>query len=189
MNAKLNEMLDTVVTRLDEDALIEQTLLEANQELHALMESVGYELEADSLEEAFFAVADFMESEEFAALSEEEQSKVKQGFKMVFGKLRKLGAAAKQMGKEVFSKKGMRQIGALVRSGEAGRLARGVAGKAVGKLDRASGGAISKAGGAAVKAADKLTGGKATRAISRSLERGYAKSKESAKKYAALTGK
>jgi hypothetical protein len=171
MNAQTNELLEGLVLQLDEDVLVEQTLTEAHQSLHAIMEDVGYELDADTLEEAFFAVAEFMESEEFDTLSEEEQKKVKDGFKMVFGKLRKIG-------KEVFSKKGMKQLGNMVRSGEAGDMARRAlrkgADKALGAIDKKLGGRIEKG----AQWLDKKTGG----AIGRAYQKSKAKDAANQKK-------
>jgi hypothetical protein len=104
MNAQTNELLEGVLLQLDEEVLDE-----SYQSLHDLMESVGYEIDADTLEEALGAVSAFMESAEFAALSEKEQSKVKKGFKMVFGKLLKMGGKAKRALGGALAKMGVKQ--------------------------------------------------------------------------------
>lgn len=150
MYGQINESLEAIVTRLDEAILVE-----AHNDLIDLMESVGYELEAETVEEALEAVAAFIESEEFEELSEADQNKVKEGFKMVFGKLRRLG----------------KEIGGAAKSGElsqaareAYRSAKGKAGKAFGKTS--VGKAVNNALG---KAGDKLAGTKVGKAISKQI--------------------
>jgi hypothetical protein len=143
---QINESLEAIVTRLDEAILVE-----AHNDLIDLMESVGYELEAETVEEALEAVAAFIESEEFEELSEADQNKVKEGFKMVFGKLRRLG----------------KEIGGAAKSGELSQAAREAYRSAKGKVGKAFG--KTGVGKAVNKAAEKFSGTKAGAALGKHL--------------------
>lgn len=139
--ADINESLEDIVDMLEggdslnEEALVEQILAEAHDDLVDLMESVGFTLETETAEEALEAVSEFMESAEFLSLSEKEQQKVKAGWKMVFGKLQKLG-------KDVVGAAKSGELSQAAR--ETYRSAKGKLGKAMGKTKM--GKALDKAG-------------------------------------------
>ena len=182
MNREVNGLLEGVIEKLDEAVLVE-----AHQDLIDLMEDVGYELDAETLGEALEAVSAFMESEEFYALSEEEQSKIKKGFKMVFGKLRKLGDTAKALGGELKTKRGRQLAGAFIKSGLAKQMASDALSKAFSKSKLGKG--FEKVGGAVVKGIDKVTGGAASKAIVRKVGKNIANRKAATDKYVSMVSK
>lgn len=161
-----------------------QELVEADalSSLQSLMEEVGYTLEVESLDEALEAAAEFLESAEFQALSEEEKSKIKAGFKMVFGKLRKLGQNVKAVAKELATNKNSRQmVKDYVASGAAKQDAKAAIGRKVNKalmsLDKKAGGKISKGITKLGSWLNKKTGGKLDKALDKMQDRRIAKRK------------
>jgi hypothetical protein len=93
MTRQISDQLKALSARLDEENLTEE---QAVSFLLSALEEAGYEVEADSTDDLMEAVSDLIESDEFDDLEEGLGKKIAKGFKMVFGKLVKVGKGIKK---------------------------------------------------------------------------------------------